>query len=77
LKEVRRVLKQNSACLFNILSGINTDVDSGPLGTEWAIGYKREDMEEKIINAGLKLSRTLTFRMKGIEPYWIWFLVNR
>jgi len=76
LKEVRRVLKKNGIFLFNILSGINTDVDSGPSGTEWAIGYNRADMEEKIINAGLKLSRTLTFRIKGVEPYWIWFIVN-
>lgn len=77
LKEVRRVLKQNGVCLFNVLSGVNTDMDSGPLGMEWAIGYKREDMEDNITNAGLRLSRTLTLRMKGIEPYWIWFLVNR
>ena len=77
LKEINRVLKNDGVCLFNVLSGMNYDVDDGPYGAEWMIGYSHEDMKNKIIKSGLKVTRVLKWRAEGVEPHWIWFLARR
>lgn len=77
LKGIKRILKNDGMSLFNVFSGMNYDVDDGPYGVDWAIGYSHEDMERKIVNSGLKVSRVFKWRLKGIEPHWIWFAVSK
>lgn len=76
LKEIKRVLKDEGVCLFNVLSGMNYDVDEGPYGVEWMIGYSHEDMKNRIVKSGLRVTRVLKWRAEGVEPHWIWFLAS-
>lgn len=77
LKEIKRVLKRGGHAFFNLLSGMNYDMDAGPDGAEWAIGYRERDIKEYIDSLGLKVSRILRWRLKTAEPYWIWFLIEK
>lgn len=77
LREMERVLKPGGLALFNLLSGVNYDVQECHYGTEWVIGYRREDAKQLVKNAGLHVQRIAEWKIKGLEPFWCWFVVSK
>ncbi len=77
LREMERVLKPGGFSLFNLLSGVNYDVQEGHYGTEWVIGYRRDDAKQLIKNVGLRVLRIAEWKISGLEPFWCWFVVSK
>jgi len=72
LKECHRIIKSDGKIIFNLLSGMNEEVNDGVSGTEWAIGYSRDQAEELVNEANLKVSRIVTWRAANMDACWLW-----
>jgi len=72
LKESSRVVKPNGKIIFNLLSGMNEDVNDGVIGAEWVIGYNRDQTVELVQQAGLQVNRIVTWRAKNSDVRWLW-----
>ncbi len=72
LKECRRTIKPDGKIIFNLLSGINEDIDDGAAGTEWAIGYNRDQAMELVHDANLQVSQIVTWRAEKMKACWLW-----
>ncbi len=72
LKECRRVLKPEGKIIFNLISGINEDVDEGEPGTEWVIGYGIEQARLLADRVGLKFTRINRWRATKMNASWLW-----
>jgi len=72
LKECYRVLKPKGKIIFNLISGINEDVDEGELGTEWVIGYSVEQAKRLVDRAGLRCAKVNRWRSENIDASWLW-----
>lgn len=76
-QEIKRTLKQEGVFLFNMLSGINYDLDDGPCSAEWAIGYTEKDVDRLVKKSGLNALKTSKWMVRNVKPYWIWMLTKK
>ncbi|MEX0963872.1 MAG: class I SAM-dependent methyltransferase [Pseudohongiellaceae bacterium] len=72
LSSVGKVLRGNGKVVFNLLSNINEDLNSGIEGTEWAIGYSEEQAAKLVEQSGLHLDKIVSWSRPETEVRWLW-----
>lgn len=77
LKKVQLSLKTDGVVVFNLVSMINEDINTGISETEWAIGYSKEQAEELVAQAGLKLQKIVTWSGPETTASWLWVAAGK
>lgn len=72
LSQVKELLATSGSVVFNLLSGMNEQLNSGEDLTEWAIGYEREQAIELVQKAGLKIERITRWSRPEHDLSWLW-----
>lgn len=76
LTQIRRVLVTRGVVIFNLLSGFNESINQGSTGTEWAIGYSREQTLELLDAAGFELVRLVSWSGPQTRFSWLWVMAR-
>jgi demethylmenaquinone methyltransferase/2-methoxy-6-polyprenyl-1,4-benzoquinol methylase len=76
LREMKRTLKPGGIALFNMLSGINHELDEGPDDINWSIGYAEKDIDGLLSRAGLIPVKTFKWVLRNADSFWIWKLAG-
>tara|TARA_R110002073_G_scaffold36899_5_gene107320 strand:- start:910 stop:1659 length:750 start_codon:yes stop_codon:yes gene_type:complete len=72
LSSIKNVLKANGKVVFNLLSNINEDLNTGTENTEWAIGYSEEQAAELLVQSGLCLDKIVSWSRPETQVRWLW-----
>ncbi len=72
LPELERLLAPGGQLVFNLYSGVNETLTSGEYGTEWAIGYSRDQTDELIGTTALNVNSIKTWSVTNSPAYWTW-----
>ena len=72
VQQARHNLRPGGLLVFNLLSDINEDLNTGAPGTEWAIGYSSAAASALVELAGLKLHKLVRWRAPGAPASWLW-----
>ena len=72
VQQARRKLRPGGVFVFNLLSDMNEDLNTGTAGSEWAIGYSSAAATALVQQAGLNLQRLVRWRAAGAPASWLW-----
>lgn len=70
-------LKAGGLFVFNLISEINEELDTGDVGVEWAIGYSRDSARALVESSGLAVERVARWRADGAPASWIWVAARK
>ena len=76
LSQLASLLHENGVVVFNLLSNVNLESNDGEIDTEWAIGYSREQAQDMVVTAGLKLHRLVRWSRPETEISWLWVIAG-
>jgi len=77
LKQVASALKPEGKVVFNLLSGINEQIDDGAEDTEWSIGYGRDQAIALVEDSGLNVERLVRWYRLENKVKWLWVCATR
>lgn len=77
LRSAARKLKPGARLVFNLVSGVNEQVNAGPYGIEWTIGYSQQQAIELIERCGLRLDKLVRWTADGAPASWLWLSASR
>lgn len=77
LSSVRAALRVDGRVVFNLLSNINEDANSGAENTEWAIGYSEQQAVELLQHSGLTPNKIVRWSRPETEVTWLWVCAQR
>ena len=77
LRQLQPLLAEDGCVVFNLLSGVNEDMNEGEDLTEWAIGYSRKQAADLVAAANLELIDIKRWSRPGHEFCWLWVLARR
>lgn len=72
LNQIRNVLKRQGTVVFNLISNVNEDLNSGESETEWAIGYSREQALALLNQAGFESIKITRWSGPESDVSWLW-----
>jgi len=76
LIQLQPLLKESGKVVFNLLTNINEELNTGEINTEWAIGYSHEQANAMVQDAGLSLLRMTTWSRPETDVQWLWVLAS-
>jgi len=77
LRECRRAIKPTGKIIFNLISGINENVEQGEPETEWVIGYSLEQVKGLADESHLKLEQVKRWRAAHLDASWLWIKAGK